>query len=165
MHIKLTNGIPEKYSIGELRRDNPQTSFPRSMSDANLAAWDVYPVVPVTPPEFNPYTQRREELTPTRVSGKWTQRWQVSALSVQERDAILAERRASARLSPAQFRLALLAIGELDEVEAAIPQATREVQILWEYATEIERMHPALLALAEQLGYSPGELDALFGLT
>lgn len=43
MHLKLTNGQPEKYSIGQLRRDNPKTSFPKKPTDALLAEWDVFP--------------------------------------------------------------------------------------------------------------------------
>lgn len=42
MHIKLTNGQPEIYSIGQLRRDNPQTSFPKVPSDDLLSSYSVY---------------------------------------------------------------------------------------------------------------------------
>jgi hypothetical protein len=42
-HLKITNGQPETYSIGQLRRDNPNTSFPKVPSDALLADWGVYP--------------------------------------------------------------------------------------------------------------------------
>jgi hypothetical protein len=44
MHIKLTNGVPETYSIGQLRKDNPNTSFPKRISDEVLAGFDVYVV-------------------------------------------------------------------------------------------------------------------------
>ena len=43
MHIKLTNGQPETYSIGQLRRDNPQVSFPKVPSNELLAGYGVYP--------------------------------------------------------------------------------------------------------------------------
>lgn len=42
MHIKLSNGVPETYSIGQLRKDNPNTSFPKRISDEVLAGFDVY---------------------------------------------------------------------------------------------------------------------------
>lgn len=42
MHIKLTNGQPEIYSIVQLRRDNPQVSFPEVPSDELLASYGVY---------------------------------------------------------------------------------------------------------------------------
>jgi len=53
MHLKLTNGQPEKYSIGQLRRDNPQTSFPKSIPDDLLASYDVYPYTRPTPAEYD----------------------------------------------------------------------------------------------------------------
>ena len=75
-----------------------------------------------------------------------------------------AQARASASLTPAEFQLALLAIGELDNVEAAIPQSPREVQILWNKAQKFERMHPALVELGNQMGYTDEQMDALFGV-
>ena len=53
MHIKLTNGQPEIYSIGQLRRDNPQVSFPKVPSDDLLASYDVYPYTRPTPSEYD----------------------------------------------------------------------------------------------------------------
>lgn len=58
MHLKLTNGQPEKYSIGQLRRDNPNTSFPKAPSDALLADWDVYPYTRPEQPAYDPLTAR-----------------------------------------------------------------------------------------------------------
>ncbi len=43
MHLKIKNGIPEAYSIEQLRRDNPSTSFPEAPGDSLLAKYDVYP--------------------------------------------------------------------------------------------------------------------------
>jgi hypothetical protein len=73
-------------------------------------------------------------------------------------------KRAAATLTAAQFRLGLLAMGELDNIEAAMPQAPREVQIMWEYETSYERMHPAIVQLAAAMGYTDAQLDALFGI-
>lgn len=42
MYLKVTNGIPEKYTIGQLRRDNPQTSFPKHTPDDMLESYGVY---------------------------------------------------------------------------------------------------------------------------
>lgn len=53
MHIKLTNGQPEIYSIVQLRRDNPQVSFPEVPSDELLASYGVYPYTRPTPAEYN----------------------------------------------------------------------------------------------------------------
>jgi len=80
-----------------------------------------------------------------------------------ERD--LAQKRAAASLSRAQFKLALLEGGYLDAVEAAYPSWPRNVQIMWDDSSTFERMHPALIQLAEAMGYSSEQMDAIFGIT
>ena len=76
----------------------------------------------------------------------------------------LEEKRERAQLSRAGFKLALLAGGYLDAIEAAYPTWPREVQIMWDDSLYFERMHPSLLQLAAAMGYSEAEVDALFGL-
>jgi len=72
------------YSIGALRRDNPNTSFPANPSDKTLADWNVFPVVEQSPPEYNPANQNLNQLNPTLVDGEWLQTWQVAAASADE---------------------------------------------------------------------------------
>lgn len=68
MHALVINQQVEKYpySISQLRKDNPQVSFPRNLSDSLLAQYNVFPVKPSDRPAFNPVTQRLEEGTPLR---------------------------------------------------------------------------------------------------
>jgi hypothetical protein len=83
-YLKLTDGVPEAYSIGQLRRDNPDTSFPQAPSDELLAEWDVYPYTVQAQPSVDYLTQR---LTPTAfalVDGAWTQGWEVSNLPAED---------------------------------------------------------------------------------
>lgn len=61
-----------------------------------------------------------------------------------------------------QARLALLAADLLDDVEAAIVQADRAVQIEWEYATVVDRASPLVASISSSLGLSNAEIDALF---
>ena len=86
MYVLAPNQIAEifPYSIGALRRDNPNTSFPRNPSDAVLADWNVFPVVEQSPPEYNPANQNLNQLNPTLVDGEWLQTWQVTAASAEE---------------------------------------------------------------------------------
>lgn len=65
-------------------------------------------------------------------------------------------------ISPAQARLALLGVGLLDEVEAAVAAADRVTQIAWSQATSIERDSPTVAGLSAALGLSAAQLDALF---
>lgn len=66
-----------------------------------------------------------------------------------------------------QARLALLAAGLLDDVDAAIaaipdPVQRKAAQIEWEYATEVRRESPMLAMLAPALGLDDAALDDLF---
>ena len=84
MHIRLTNGNPEKYTVWQLRRDNPQTSFPAEISDSTLADYGVFPVTPTERPDVDPRTERLAEGTPILLDGQWTQQWWIVALTDDE---------------------------------------------------------------------------------
>jgi hypothetical protein len=97
MYIKLKDGQVDKYpySTYELRKDNPDTSFPAEISDERLAEWDVYSVS-VTPYPQVDYKQNVEEGTPELIDGVWTQVWNVTNKSQSEVDKITVELRAEA---------------------------------------------------------------------
>lgn len=66
-----------------------------------------------------------------------------------------------------QARLALLGAGLLDDVDAAIAAITDPVQrkaaeIEWEYATTVDRDSPFTQQLAQGLGLTTEQKDALF---
>lgn len=71
MHIKLTNGTPAKYTLGQLRRDNPQTSFPKIIPDELLASYDVYPYV-IQDVEFDSVSQNKVEGQFAKIGDQWT---------------------------------------------------------------------------------------------
>ena len=96
MFIKLTNGIPETYTIGQLRRDNPQTSFPKDVPAETLAAYDVYPVRRVPAPSYNELTQLIRVVDPVQIDGEWTQQWETLDLPVDQQIENLKVARAAA---------------------------------------------------------------------
>jgi hypothetical protein len=66
-----------------------------------------------------------------------------------------------------QARLALLNIGKLDDVEAAIAAITdatqrKAAQIEWEFAATVERNSALLASLASAIGLTETDLDDLF---
>lgn len=65
-------------------------------------------------------------------------------------------------LTMRQAKLVLLAAGLLDDVDAAVSAADRATQIEWEYATEVQRDWPALKVMADAMGMTDAQLDALF---
>ena len=80
------------YSLGMLRKENPNTSFPKQVSASDMAAFNVYPVTEVTPTVSD--TQKLVKVwTPTLVDGDWVLAHEAVDLSVEdiaEATAILA---------------------------------------------------------------------------
>ena len=71
MHIKLTNGTPAKYTLGQLRRDNSDISFPKTIPNELLASYDVYPYV-IQDVEVDSVSQNKVEGQFEQVGGQWT---------------------------------------------------------------------------------------------
>jgi len=74
--------------------------------------------------------------------------------------------REGASLSRADFKLGLLEMGELDNVQALMddPATDPRIKIMYEDSGRFDRMHPDLLQLAEVMGYTEEQLDELFGV-
>ena len=66
--VKLTNGQPDQfpYSVGQFRRDNPQTSFPKQIPNTILRRYAVYEVTELDKPTYDPLVQTLLRGTPTR---------------------------------------------------------------------------------------------------
>ena len=84
MYVKVTNGNAEIYSLGKLRKDNPNTSFPRKIPEATLAAYDVYPYTRAEQPSYTARTQNLEEGDFSQVNGAWVLGWTVTDKAAEE---------------------------------------------------------------------------------
>ena len=86
MHALVINQRVEKYpySIGELRKDNPQVSFPKNPGDELMASFNVVRVQPTDFPAYDSMTQRIEEGQPVFSDGQWVQAWKVVPLTADE---------------------------------------------------------------------------------
>ena len=94
MHIKLTNGQPEKYSIGQLRRDNPQVSFPKVPSEDLLASYDVYPYTRPDRPVYDALTANVVDGNfEQNTVGNWVMPWVVEQLPQDKAEANIRSRR------------------------------------------------------------------------
>ena len=74
MFVKTTNGTIDQYpyTVGDLRRDNPNTSFPKNVPLPLMAEYGMFPVSYQEDPEYNPNTQRLQHSTmPELVNGEW----------------------------------------------------------------------------------------------
>lgn len=67
-----------------------------------------------------------------------------------------------ASVSARQARLALLAAGLLDTVNAAVAAAGGATQIEWDHATQIDRASPLLASIGAALSLTGEQVDELF---
>ena len=85
MFVKTTNGTVDTYpyNVGQLRRDNPKTSFPKQVPDEMLAEWNVFPVTITNRPTVD-HTKNVTEGTPVLINGTWTQVWETTDATAEE---------------------------------------------------------------------------------
>ena len=68
-YVKITNGAVARYpySVGQLRRDNPNVSFPRNVPIEIMRRYGMRPVTVEAMPEYNALTEKVTTATiPTR---------------------------------------------------------------------------------------------------
>lgn len=164
MYVKVEGGTAVKYTLGQLRSENPNVSFPSVPNDSLLAEYNVYPLKQTDRPAYDPLTQKVVELDPAHVDGQWQQAWEVVELTNEEKD----ELRSRVEVTMRQARLALFQQGLLSQVEtaiAALPDAERiPAQIEWEYGSNVQRSSPWVVKLTAALGLTPSDVDQLFDL-
>lgn len=99
MYIKTTNGQIDQfpYTVGQLRRDHPNVSFPKQIPVEDLAAFGVYLVDAVAPPAYDSRTQTLEQNQPTLTDGKWVVGWTVTDKTSEELAQQDAEKAAQVR--------------------------------------------------------------------
>jgi hypothetical protein len=119
MHIKLTSDGPEIYTIGQLRRDNPNTSFPRRVSDDTLASYGVYPYAVAEKPDHDPATQVIEPGDFVETESGWVRGWTVRDKTADELSQALAQHAQSVK---AECRRRILAVCN-DAAQTNIAQA------------------------------------------
>jgi hypothetical protein len=85
MHALIKDGQVVKYPYGDsdLRRDNPNVSFPKNISDEIFSAYGVERVFFATRPEVT-YAQELKEGDPVLKDGRWNQTFTVVDLAEEE---------------------------------------------------------------------------------
>jgi len=137
------------FSLSTLRVENPNTSFPREMTDSILAEYGVFPVKESEKPETTVY-EKLVEGAPVLIDGEWRQVWEKHPADV------------PGSVSAAQIRIFLHNAGMLEGVEAKIASMSKEAQIAWEYSTEVQRASPLLEEVAKVFQLTPEQIDQFF---
>lgn len=85
MYAKITNGVVEQfpYTLGNLRRDNPNTSFPKDVPIETLNAFGVVEVTATPKPVIDGRTHTQTRSVQL-IDGVWTQVWTPEQLGEQE---------------------------------------------------------------------------------
>jgi hypothetical protein len=76
MYAKIINGIVEKYpyTIGNLRKDYPNVSFPKNVTDLVLNTYNVFKVQPTQKPEQD--YRKNYNVTVVNQNGTWVELWE-----------------------------------------------------------------------------------------
>lgn len=181
MYVKVTNGFAEIYSIGKLRKDNPNTSFPKNPSEALLAEWSVFPYTDAEKPTYNTKLQYLTRKL-NQVDGAWVYDYVVNDYTAQEIADNLTKARANAVLTRQQFCTNCYTAGLLSKDDAvlaakggwpaaftaALSGLTEEEQavaeIEWASVQTVRRNAPLLAVVQASSSVNDAELDALFGI-
>lgn len=134
MFVKITNGqvAAYPYTVGDLRRDNPNTSFPKNVPASTMAVFGMFPVGYEAAPNFDPMTHRvQNSNVPELKNGEWVLTKTVVALTAEQiadRDAAKASevRKKRANLLAETDYLAL-SDNTLTTEMAAYRQALRDI--------------------------------------
>lgn len=162
----MKDGI--SYGLAELRKENPNVSFPKKVTDALMAEYGAFPYVETEEPTYDAATQKLAKGSPVFNQGQWTQTWVVTDKTATEIQEELNEWRQTFQVSMRQARLALLQYGLLQQVNAAIAAMEEPAKTLieteWEYASVVDRSSPWMGQMAVALGLSETQMDELFKL-
>lgn len=156
-YCKVVDGVATACTIDQVKKDNPNVSFPAVVPEDRLAEYGFYVLNHDSQTAFDlvergPIEER---------NGEW---WQTYL----GRDKTPEEKRSTMAVSMRQARLALLAQRYLPQVEEAIaliPEPDKsKVQIEWEYASTVERNSEWVAVMIPALGLDDEAMDDLFEL-
>jgi len=154
-YCKVTDGVAVACTLDQVRKDNPNVSFPVDPPASTLAEYSVYPLYHDSQTAFDIVERGPIELR----TGEY---WQ----TYDGRDKTPEEIRRTMVVSMRQARLALLAQNYLSLVEDAIeliPEPDKsKVQIEWEYASIVERTSEWVSIMQPALGLDDEAMDDLF---
>jgi len=94
-YAQVNNGTFVRHIFNEIENiewDADNKCSVRKLTDSQKTAFGVFKLKLVTPPEFSPLSQVREEGDAVLIGGVWTQNWTVTSLSIDARQTLLLEK-------------------------------------------------------------------------
>lgn len=150
---KLKDNVAQLYSQEDFLCDHPNISLTCDLAELpaeDLARLGLFRIQYVSPPACDP-AEEALMTNPVLKDGVWSTGW-----LVRKKPLVLPP------VTPRQIRQALTRLGLRDQVEAAVAAADRDVHDWWEFSASFERSHPQVLQVADQLGQSSDQIDALW---
>jgi len=141
-YVKLNGqGAVERYpyTLTDLKRDNRNVSWPKTISDETAADYNVFPVTPTNQPAYD-HTKDLER-TAVEVDGSWVEQWTEVDASAEEIAARTESEAKSVRLDR-DSRLA-----ECDWTQLPDSPLDADAKVAWALYRETLRMVP------EQAGF------------
>lgn len=85
MYVKIINGTVSEfpYTIGNLKQDNPQVSFPENISNELLQSYGIFPVKELPAPTIDNLTHRVKQSI-ANIDGEWCQLWESVELKLSQ---------------------------------------------------------------------------------
>ena len=175
MFVKLTDGSAERYTIHQLRRDNPSTSFPAYPPATILAEWGVFDYVATEEPAHDSATQIVEHQGYEETDGTFGDAYIVRDKTVEELAADLADARVRMSCSKMQ---GILTLGETKwgevltyrnqefvaatETDPEVPATTWPEKMIIDSAQDWQRNSQNIAFFGQLLGYTDAQMDDLF---
>lgn len=105
------------YSVRLLKRENPNTSFTKDTTAAQLAEFNVFHVTEAAKPAYDETTHTvRPKAQPAIVNGEWVHDWVVRLLTSDELSTALNRKK--------RFKIAELKAEGLSRIQAVLPGVT-----------------------------------------
>lgn len=95
MFVKVTDNKATVYSIKQLRKDNPNVSFPKEPNEALLAQWNVYPYTVMSVGEFDSLAWTIVDDEIVYENNSWIQKRKLEAKPLEEAKTSIRDHRNS----------------------------------------------------------------------
>ena len=77
MYVLVNNDVAESYSIRQLKKDNPNISFPKEPTEELLATYGMYTCTNEPEPDYSSSIERPVLGEPVLVDGSWVKKWTI----------------------------------------------------------------------------------------
>ena len=127
MYVKIVDDVISDYSIRNLYKENPKTSFPKGLSAELLARYNIYAYTLAPHPAYDVDTQTLQGGTWELVDGSYVRSWVIIDLSAEEVAAKVKAKADDEKLAKAD---PILVVDAIDQLVKDVDALTKRVEDL-----------------------------------